>query len=243
MAKEVNDKNLDWFPFYADRFMMGTAQWNDEEVGIYIKLLIIQWRNGYIMDDIDRIIALTSIRDMARFNKVWEFMSNKFPVSNTFFNIWMKANSKLTEADCPQWVIDIYKANDGNRRNFILEEIRAEQLGKVNGKKTRAKKAADARWNTVELPFPDEVFKSEWKRWKDYKKIQHRFEFKSEDSEATALKGLAKLAGGEVKLALELIDYAIEKGWKGIYSLPANYKSKTLSSPHELRQQDYKEKL
>lgn len=214
MAKEIDDKKFDWFPFYTDRFLVGTTDWHDEEIGVYIRLLVHQWRKKSILNDKERIINLTRIRDMAKFETVWSFVSEKFPVSP-----------------------------DGNLRNPVLEEVRQEQMGKAEGKKKRAKAAADARWGNVELPFKDPIFETEWKRWKEYKRVQHKFTYKSEDSEATALKGLFKLCNNDLRLALLLIDNAIEKGWKGIYDLPANYKSKSLSSPHELGKQDYQEKL
>ncbi|QDU61265.1 hypothetical protein Pan216_21190 [Planctomycetes bacterium Pan216] len=35
-----------WFPFYADDFLVGTMDMSDAEVGIYIRLLALEWAKG-----------------------------------------------------------------------------------------------------------------------------------------------------------------------------------------------------
>lgn len=74
----------------------------------------------------------------------------------------------------------------------------------------------------VIYPFDSEVFFEMWQLWKDYKKEQHRFTFKGSISEQAQLRRLAKLSNGNEKLAIEIINYAIEQTWKGLYPIPLN---------------------
>ena len=73
------------------------------------------------------------------------------------------------------------------------------------------------------FPFVSENFKKMWSNWIDYKKQQHNFTYKSAISEQGALKDLAKISDGNEQLAIDLIENAISKAWKGIYK-PDNFK-------------------
>jgi len=73
------------------------------------------------------------------------------------------------------------------------------------------------------FPFVSENFKKMWGNWIDYKKQQHNFTYKSAISEQGALKDLAKISDGNEQLAIDLIENAISKAWKGIYK-PDNFK-------------------
>ena len=50
-----------------------------------------------------------------------------------------------------------------------------------------------------------------WDAWKDYKKVQHRFTYKSPKSEQAALMQLGRLAG-ENEAALAIIEQSIANG-------------------------------
>lgn len=75
------------------------------------------------------------------------------------------------------------------------------------------------------FPFNDS-FLSYWDKWKEYKKVEHGFKFKSTVSEETSLKDLHKKSGGKEALAIELIDTAIANGWKGFF-LKKEFKQKS----------------
>ena len=59
----------------------------------------------------------------------------------------------------------------------------------------------------------------DWERWCLYKKQQHRFTYKSEDSKNTALKHLYEYSGGNIQRARLVIDTAIGRGWTGFHPL------------------------
>lgn len=71
----------------------------------------------------------------------------------------------------------------------------------------------------VSLPFESENFKTQWVRWKEYKRVQHSFNFKGADTEQTALNKLFRDSGKNEIMACAMIDNAIANGWKGIFTV------------------------
>ena len=68
------------------------------------------------------------------------------------------------------------------------------------------------------FPFESKKFLKFWGIWKQYKKDEHRFAYRSIVSEQAALKNLAKISKNNEQNAIELIEHAIAQGWKGFYS-------------------------
>ncbi|HEU4903187.1 MAG TPA: hypothetical protein VFT06_10350 [Flavisolibacter sp.] len=67
-------------------------------------------------------------------------------------------------------------------------------------------------------PFSEE-FLTEWQIWRDYKKSEHRFGFKSVESEQAAINELVNLSGGSEETAKAIIRQSLAKGWKGLFHL------------------------
>ena len=67
------------------------------------------------------------------------------------------------------------------------------------------------------LPFDSDRFKNAWKKWKEYKRTEKRFSFKSHQSEQTALHKLHNDAEGNEQLAIYAIGTAIANGYSGIF--------------------------
>ena len=124
-----------------------------------------------------------------------------------------------------------------------------EKAKKANGffeKQTKAKKAVSVNVNvndTVDgtvndnvinkikeelvYPFNTSTFKEAYKIWKDYKKEQHSFKYKSIKTEQAFLKQLSKEFTTEHQ-ATEAIHYSMANGYKGVFkpSNPQNNGSK-----------------
>ena len=66
--------------------------------------------------------------------------------------------------------------------------------------------------------FSPEV-KDAIRRWVDYKKVQFRFTYKSDDSFKTFLKKLQTQSGNDNATIVAMVDQAIGNGWSGIYEL------------------------
>ena len=72
-----------------------------------------------------------------------------------------------------------------------------------------------AHTRDVVLPFQTDTFESAWNEWKEYKRTDHRFKYKTAQSEQRALIKLQNEHPTETD-AIEAIHTAIANGWKGL---------------------------
>ena len=72
-----------------------------------------------------------------------------------------------------------------------------------------------AHTREVVLPFQTESFETAWNEWKEYKRTDHRFTYKTAQSEQRALIKLQNTHGTETE-AIDAIHTAIANGWKGL---------------------------
>ena len=71
MARTVDH----YIPFFGRDFYASTAMWTAEEVGHYIRLLVIQWDSGGLPAELERLeLVSPGVRS------VWPLLSSKFPV-------------------------------------------------------------------------------------------------------------------------------------------------------------------
>lgn len=97
-------------------------------------------------------------------------------------------------------------------------------IGEGNAKKRKEKEIKEKESKVKEsevvaLPFLSENFNKYWDIWKDYKKKEHKFNFKSTGSEESALKELVNLSNGQEDIACKIIEQSMAKGWKGFFEL------------------------
>jgi hypothetical protein len=71
----------------------------------------------------------------------------------------------------------------------------------------------------VVMPFEGQEFETAWKSWKEYKRDEHGFKFKSPTSEQASLHQLQNLAGGDHDTAVRIIGQSLANGWKGFFAL------------------------
>jgi hypothetical protein len=69
------------------------------------------------------------------------------------------------------------------------------------------------------FPFKSDLFISSWKEWIEYKKVQHKFSFKSKKYEQKSLNDLFENSSKNESIALKMISKAISSGWKGLFKL------------------------
>lgn len=98
----------------------------------------------------------------------------------------------------------------------IETEIETESEKEVSGKKPPddVPKKED-----VTYPFTSENFLYQWRIWKDFKAKEHKFFYKTPQSEQAALNELITLAGGIEENAIAIIHQSMAKGWKGFFEL------------------------
>jgi len=71
----------------------------------------------------------------------------------------------------------------------------------------------------VTMPFESEEFINYWEMWKEFKRKQFKFTYATPQSEQASLKDLVKLSAGDERIALEIIEQSMAKGWKGFFTL------------------------
>lgn len=81
--------------------------------------------------------------------------------------------------------------------------------------------------SVINLPFNSKRFSNAWSLWKDYKKKDFRFTFKSSISERSALSKLYKLSEGNEESALLIIEQSVANGWKGFFELSKSQNTKS----------------
>ena len=86
---------------------------------------------------------------------------------------------------------------------------------KVNETKLKIKKDDFV----LSFPFSSNNFISSWCEWIEYKKVQHKFSFKSKRYEQKALNDLFENSGKSESVAIKMISKAISSGWKGLFKL------------------------
>ena len=69
-----------------------------------------------------------------------------------------------------------------------------------------------------------ESFKNIFERWLDYKTTIKK-QYKTENGLTNAFLGLIKLSNNNLESAIQLVEYAINKEWAGIYELPKSVKN------------------
>ncbi|WP_242916325.1 DUF4373 domain-containing protein [Pontibacter liquoris] len=108
------------------------------------------------------------------------------------------------------------------------EENREEENLKASGKPDDSNQ--DVELPKIIFPFNGPAFPAAWNDWKEYKQEQHKFKYNSLKSEMMALKALCTLAENNEAKAIEIIEYSIGSGYKGLFA-PNNYsKSQTPQS-------------
>lgn len=71
----------------------------------------------------------------------------------------------------------------------------------------------------INFPFASKKFYDAWEQWKEYKRLEHKFNYKSPQSEQAALMDLNTKAQQNENIALEIIMQSIANGWKGFFNL------------------------
>lgn len=98
------------------------------------------------------------------------------------------------------------------KESIVKESIVKDSIGEAQAPDGIEKKLL------LDNPFSDN-FLQVWTIWKDYKKKEHRFFFKSVHSEQEALNVLVKLSDGIEETAIDIIQQSIANGWKGLFAL------------------------
>lgn len=108
---------FDWFPMYPRHFLTSrkVKRLNNEEVGIYLKLLLSQWLDGSLPNNMEDLANICGCQESVM-TKSWQRLSDCF-----------------TEAD------------NGSLYNEFLEEVREEQRDRYEKRSRAGKAGAAAK--------------------------------------------------------------------------------------------------
>lgn len=128
----------------------------------------------------------------------------------------------------------IDKINQGASEGLVRPtgNGKGNSRGKSNGK---GKKAEIQKFELV-FPWESEEFKTQWELWKDYKLKEHKFGYKTLQSEQASLTELSNLSKGNEKTAIKIMHQSMSNGWKGFFELKnsTNGKDRTSKTNAEL---------
>ena len=91
-----------------------------------------------------------------------------------------------------------------------------EILETLNTEKPKEK--STPKKEKVIMPFSGD-FQELWDKWKNYKRLDHKFNYKSLESEQAAINSLVDLANGNEENAKLIIMQSLANGWKGFFKL------------------------
>jgi len=107
-----------------------------------------------------------------------------------------------------------WRNNQDVKKNVTHYET-VSNTPKVNKSKVNKSKV-------IIYPFDSEKFINFWDLWKEYKKTEFKFNYKSEISEQAALKKLSGFAKGDENTAIKILEDAISNGYKGFFEIKDN---------------------
>lgn len=106
-------------------------------------------------------------------------------------------------------------------------EKRLEKKEKRSIKRKKIQKIKEKDYDKTEkiiiYPFASKEFLELWSTWKEYKKQEHSFIYKSAASEQSALNDLKEKSKENEKTASSIIKQSMANGWKGFFRL--NYET------------------
>ena len=139
MARDAVDQ---YMPFFGRDFLASTAMWSADEVGHYIRLLIIQWDHGHLPDDIDRLERVSP-----GVSSVWEMLRKKFPLCADN----LRRNTRMEEHR--QKALELKESRSAAGKRGAANRWKAKQTdGKANG---------PANGKAIDLPLANGMAK-EW---------------------------------------------------------------------------------
>lgn len=187
--------------FYTSDFLSGTFTMTNEQVGKYIRLLCLQHQKGRLTEK--DMLSICSAYD----SEIWE----KFKMEDGYY-----LNEKMSNE-----TIRRQKFSESRRNNALTpkSESTSKAYAQHMETETETRTVTINKTKIIVLPFETEKFAEYWSMWKDYKKTQFKFTFKTPQSEQAALKDLINLANGDENESINIIEQSMAKGWKGLFKL------------------------
>jgi uncharacterized protein YdaU (DUF1376 family) len=213
--------------FYTSDFLSETFTMTNEQVGMYIRLLCIQHQKEKLTEK--DMLSVCPSRD----EDVW----GKFSLENGVY-----LNQRMSEeAERRKNFTESRRKNIKNRysKSTYVEDMKntsssyEEHMNIHMETGTETETRTVTKTKKVSIPF-SENFVQYWNQWKEYKSKEHKFNYKTQISEQSALDNLQKLSNGHEQTAIAIIDQSIINGWKGFFAIKSVKASKHSNGAYQL---------
>ncbi len=190
---------------------------NDEQVGKYIRLLCAQHQKGRLNE-----------KDMLNICKTYDqdiFEKFTKDEAGLYFNKRLESEHLKRKA--------YSKSRSDNRKSKKhMKNISSSY------EKHMENENEDININVIkdeiENPF-NRAFLKIWDQWKDFKKTQFNFMYKTTATEQAAITILLKLSEGNEQTAIEIINQSIGNGWKGFFKIDNSKNGKQITDNDIIR--------
>ena len=187
-----------------------------KQCGVYeITKKQIAFDVGYTIDRVSILLEYFVNSGKIRFNSE----TKEIAIGN-----WLKYNSSTS----PKVQSCINKEFANVKDTVLIEYVKSmdtrsqeeeEQEEEQEEEEEEEEEEEQERKIEVILSFNSEIFKEQWQFWKDYKKGEFNFKYKTIQSEQAALKKLSELAKNNESDAIKIIHQSFENGWKGFFKI------------------------
>lgn len=183
---------------------------NFEELGAYMRILMRQFNcDALPIEMIKRVLG-------NQYEVIWPMVKEKFiqDSDGNFFNERLRLEKQKRKAFTQSRKDNLM----GKHKESHKEKHTVKRMGNGNGDGN-----VNRNKDGIEIiyPFDSQFFIDTWEEWKEYKKSQFKFTYKSPKTEQRALKELSELAPDE-GTAIKVIQRSIANGWKGFFKLDNN---------------------
>ena len=184
------------FLFYPNDYIGGTMGMTFEEKGAYMDLLILQFNRGHMGG-----------------HMVGQVIGQLEP------EVQAEILSKFKKDSKGRYYNERLEIEVNKRKAFVQS-----RNNNLSGKNQYTKKGDKKEGHMS--PHMEDVNINEidiaWLKWKQYKKAEFNFKYKSEISEHAAKTELINLSDNDAEIAIKIIDQSIANGWKGLFKLQKN---------------------
>ena len=194
------------FQLYAQDFLTGVMDLTMEERGLYITLLCKQWSVNDTNGIPKKRLRLFLGYD---WENLPEMVKDKFIDNGDYFY-----NKRLLKIVLNQNEFREKQRLNGLKGGRPKTQKKAKESSSMKIE-DRSKKIEEEK-EVVVYPYNSKQFLNTWSNWKIYKAKEFKFNYRTLQSEQSALKKLVNESDNESH-AVESIESAMANGWKGIY--------------------------
>jgi len=218
--------------------------------GVLVKLYQKIYKEGYFINVTEETLLILSKRINVDINKVNEVIKDclKYDI---FSDKLYKSFKILTSAGIQKrylQAVDRRKDIELIKKYIIVDinglNVNINWINDGNSTQSKVKESIVKESKEEEIkiifPFDSENFKKLWGFWKDYKKQEHKFSYKTTLSEQAALKSIGEISGQNEEIAGKIIEQSIANGWQGFFELKNNNNGKGKSGLTEQDKAEWK---